>query len=58
LGSDPISQLVFFVVSRNIAVPLDFAIVGKLAQTVFPDGVPPLPSEAFEGGFDVDSFWE
>jgi hypothetical protein len=58
LGSDPRSQLAFSLLSsRNIAVPLDFAMVGKLAQTVFPDGVPPLPSEA-EGGFDVDSFWE
>jgi hypothetical protein len=36
LVCDPISQLGFFaVVSRNIAVPVDFAIVGKLAQTVF-----------------------
>jgi hypothetical protein len=37
------SQLgVFAVALRNIAVPVDFAIVGKLAQMVFPGGdVPP-----------------
>jgi hypothetical protein len=55
LGLTQLANSVFAVVSRNIAVPVDFAIVGKLAQTVFPDGVPPLPPDAFEGGFDVDS---
>jgi hypothetical protein len=34
LGSDPISQLGVSRISRNIAVPVDFAIVGKLAQSL------------------------
>jgi hypothetical protein len=37
LVSDPNTQLDVFVVAfRNITVPVNFAIVGKLAQTVFP----------------------
>jgi hypothetical protein len=37
LGCDPLTQFgVFAVALRNIAVPMDFAIVGKLAQTDFP----------------------
>jgi hypothetical protein len=40
LFSDPPSQLsVFAAVPRNIAVPVCFAVVGKLPQTVFPGGV-------------------
>jgi hypothetical protein len=36
---DPISQLGVFVrIEEHSAVPVDFAIVGKLAQTVFPGG--------------------
>jgi hypothetical protein len=46
LGSDPRTQLgVFAVAVRNIAVPVDFAIVGKLAQTFFPGGTLALPFE-------------
>jgi hypothetical protein len=61
LGRDPHTQLGAFAVSqRNIAVPADFAIVGKLAQTVFPGGAGawyplsaadarlPLKSQAFQ----------
>jgi hypothetical protein len=32
-----------------------FAVVGKIAQTVFPG--PRCRPDAFDGGFDVDSFW-
>jgi hypothetical protein len=42
LGLDPRSQLG---VLRSIAVPLDFAIVGKLAQMVFPSGAEAAPFE-------------
>jgi hypothetical protein len=46
LGSDPRTQLdVFAVVVRNIAVPVDFEIVGKLAQPVFPGGTVAVPLE-------------
>jgi hypothetical protein len=38
LGSDPTSQLGVITISlRNIAVPVVFAIVSKLAETIFPD---------------------
>jgi hypothetical protein len=57
LGCDPLTQLGVFAV-WNIAVPLTNAIVGKLAQTAFPDGVPQLPPVAFDGGFEFGSFWE
>jgi hypothetical protein len=51
LRLDPIRQLdVFAVVVRNIAVPVDLAIVGKLAQMVFPghEGSPPFETQAFQ----------
>jgi hypothetical protein len=46
---------VFAVLCGNIAVPVDFAIVGKLAQTVFPGGVvfhskPKLSIPGYGGG--------
>jgi hypothetical protein len=48
LGCDPLTQLgVFAVTLRNIAVPVDFAIVGKLAQTVFPGGAMADPIETY-----------
>jgi hypothetical protein len=50
LGSDPPSQFeVFAVVARDIAMLVDFAIVGKLTQTIFPDGAvadPPFKIQA------------
>jgi hypothetical protein len=48
LGFDPQSQLGVFAASlRNIAVPVDFAIVGKLTETFFP-GVAVAISFPFE----------
>jgi hypothetical protein len=35
LSRDPLSQLDGAVVVRNIAVPVDSAVIGKLAQTFF-----------------------
>jgi hypothetical protein len=52
LVTDPPTQLgVFAVVCRNIAVPVLFAIVGKLAQTTFPyaaEVVPPFETQVFQ----------
>jgi hypothetical protein len=46
LGCDPRSQLIVVaVVRRNITVPLNNAIAGKLAQTVFPGGEANLHSK-------------
>jgi hypothetical protein len=46
LGYDPLTQLwVFAVALRNIAVPMDFVIVGKLAQTTFPGDAVAIPFE-------------
>jgi hypothetical protein len=64
LGLDPRSQLgVFAVAFRNIAVPVEFAIVGKFTQTAFPvaEVDPPIESYyAFQfldtGGVKVDVF--
>jgi hypothetical protein len=36
LGSDPTAQIEVFVVVRNITVPVDFAIVGKLLSNGLP----------------------
>jgi hypothetical protein len=42
LGSDPTSQLgIFAATPRNIAMPVDFAIVRKLVETGFPGRDPP-----------------
>jgi hypothetical protein len=51
LSSNPRSQLCP-VCPRNIAVPIDFAIVGKLAQTVFPGGAEVIPFKA-----NFSNFW-
>ena len=46
LVRDPRSQLgVFAVVARNIAVHVDFAIVGKLAQKFIPGGYLAVPAQ-------------
>jgi hypothetical protein len=46
--ANPISQLqVFAAVKRNVAVPVDFAIVGKFTETVFPGCTGALPFETY-----------
>ncbi len=49
---------VLAVFSMNIAVPLDLAIFGKLAQTGFPTEALRCRPNAFQDGFEVDSFSE
>jgi hypothetical protein len=50
LAFDPTSQLgVFATAPRNIAMPVDFAIVGKLVETLLLDGAltAPLKTKVF-----------
>jgi hypothetical protein len=50
LGFDPRTQFrVFAVFFRNITVPVEFAMVGKLTQTIFLGGAAngPFKTEAF-----------
>jgi hypothetical protein len=48
LVSDPITQL--GETTRSIAVPVDFAVVGKFTQRVFPggDADAPFETQAFQ----------